>query len=60
VRSSLEIDFKTVEGLSSDLFRKRTDRIIWELAGFVSFDVIENSVKAILTGNAFSNFIQGT
>ena len=52
VRSSLQSSFKTIEGLSLDLFRKRFDRIIWELADFVSFDAIENSVKAILTENA--------
>ncbi|MGI6623787.1 MAG: nucleotidyl transferase AbiEii/AbiGii toxin family protein [Acetivibrionales bacterium] len=39
-RSLLEANFKTIEGLSLDLFRKRIDRIIWELVSFVSFDAI--------------------
>ena len=45
VRSSLAANFKTIEGLSLDLFRKRIDRIIWELVSFVSFDEVEDSVE---------------
>ncbi|MGI6776766.1 MAG: nucleotidyl transferase AbiEii/AbiGii toxin family protein [Acetivibrionales bacterium] len=37
VRSLLEANFKTIEGLSLDLFRKRVDRVIWELVGFVLY-----------------------
>jgi len=48
VRSALESKFKVHEELSADLFRKRLDRIIWELASFVSFVVIRDSVKAML------------
>jgi len=47
-RSLLEANFKTIEGLSLDLFRKRIDRIIWELVSFVSFDAIIESLKVIL------------
>jgi predicted nucleotidyltransferase component of viral defense system len=48
VRSALESNFKVLEELSADIFRKRLDRIIWELASFVSFEVIRDSVKSIL------------
>lgn len=48
IRSSLEANFRTIEGLSLDLFRKRMDRVIWELAGHISFDVLKDSVKDIL------------
>jgi hypothetical protein len=47
VRSSLESNFKAIKGLSADIFRKRMDRIIWELISFVSFSVIEDSIKEI-------------
>ena len=47
-RSLLEANFKTIEGLSLDLFRKRIDRIIWELVSFVPFDAIIESLKVIL------------
>lgn len=47
IRNSLEANFKTIEGLSLDLFRKRIDRIIWELAGHVPFNVLEDSMKDI-------------
>lgn len=45
VRSALEANFKTTEGLSLDLFKKRIDRIIWELVNYVSIDAIKDSVR---------------
>ena len=51
VRDALEASFKMIEGLSLDFFRKRIDRIIWELVSFVSFDEVEDSVRDILTEN---------
>ena len=48
VRTLLESAFKGIQGLSPDLFRKRLDRVIWELAAFVPFEEIENSVEGIL------------
>lgn len=45
VRETLEKKFVAIEGLSEDLFRKRNDRIIWELVNFVSFDTIYESVR---------------
>lgn len=47
VRDALEMNFGAVEGLSTDLFRKRIDRIIWELVSFVTLDVIKDSVSKI-------------
>ena len=46
-RAILESKFKRIQGLSADLFRKRLDRIIWELSAFVLFEEIENSVREI-------------
>jgi DNA replication initiation complex subunit (GINS family) len=48
VRSSLESSFSKIQGLSADLFRKRIDRIIWELAVFITFDEIIECVEAII------------
>ena len=48
VRDALEINFAAVEELSVDLFRKRIDRIIWELVSLVDLDVIKDSVSKIL------------
>jgi len=48
-RNVLENDFGKLEGLSKELFRKRTDRVIWELASVVPFESIENSTKTILS-----------
>lgn len=45
VRETLENNFGAIEGLSEGLFRKRNDRIIWELVNFVSFDTIRESVR---------------
>lgn len=51
VRTSLESGFSKIQGLSLDLFRKRIDRIIWELAVFVTFDEITESLEAVLSGH---------
>jgi hypothetical protein len=45
VRSALESTFKGLEELSADIFRKRLDRIIWELASVVPFEAIVDSIK---------------
>ncbi|MDD2401879.1 MAG: nucleotidyl transferase AbiEii/AbiGii toxin family protein [Clostridia bacterium] len=44
VRNTLQLNFGTIEGLSTDLFRKRIDRIIWELVNYVVLDEIQRSV----------------
>ncbi|MBP2661085.1 MAG: hypothetical protein H6Q69_4117 [Firmicutes bacterium] len=51
VRIAQEKDFGTIKGMSSDIFKKRFDRIIWELICFVSFDEIELSVQDVLEEN---------
>jgi hypothetical protein len=48
VRNALESDFRTLEGLSSNLFRKRFDRIIWELVSIVTLEEIEGSLRDVL------------
>lgn len=45
VRSALEANFEATEGLSMDLFKKRIDRIIWELVSCVPFDSIKNLLR---------------
>ena len=47
VREALRSKFSSNEGLSADLFRKRIDRIIWELFSFVSFDEIVDSLREV-------------
>lgn len=44
-RESLENNFSAIEGLSEGLFKKRTDRIIWELSNYVPFKRINESVQ---------------
>lgn len=51
VRDILEMNFKAIAGLSADLFRKRIDRIIWELVCFVPFIKIEQAVRDIIAAN---------
>ncbi|KJS86995.1 MAG: hypothetical protein JM58_05650 [Peptococcaceae bacterium BICA1-8] len=51
VRNALEENYKKIEGLSVDLFKKRIDRIIWELANIASYDEIEERIKDIITKN---------
>jgi len=48
VRDALKSNFKTLPELSTNLFQKRLDRIIWELASVVSFETIDYSLKTIL------------
>jgi hypothetical protein len=47
VRNVLMSNFGAQKGLSPDLFKKSINRIIWELASFVSFDSIEASVRTL-------------
>lgn len=44
-REVMQGKFGSIKGLSEDLFRKRFDRIIWELIGYVSIDDIEAVLK---------------
>lgn len=48
VRSALEANFKNTNGLSQDLFKKRIDRIIWELVEYVDFQKIQGVLSEIL------------
>lgn len=48
VRSILEASFGTITGLSIDLFKKRIDRIIWELVSFVDFKKIQDVLSEIV------------
>lgn len=41
VRAILEACFGSITGLSIDIFKKRIDRIIWELVIFVDFQKIQ-------------------
>ena len=52
VRSILETSFGTITGLSIDLFKKRIDRIIWELVTFVDFQTIRGALDKIAEENA--------
>lgn len=47
-RVLLEENFNNLTGLSQDLFKKRMDRIIWELAIFVDFHIIEEVLKEMI------------
>ncbi len=47
VRTILEASFGNITGLSVDLFRKRIDRIIWELVTFVDFQKIRGALDKI-------------
>jgi hypothetical protein len=48
VRDALETNFREIEKLSANIFKKRIDRIIWELVSVVNLDVIKESVSNIL------------
>jgi hypothetical protein len=48
VRGLLEAKFKNTDGLSPDLFKKRIDRIIWELVCLVSPEEVMGSLSKIL------------
>lgn len=48
VREVLKSKFGGIEGLSTNLFLKRTDRIVWELFTFVSFEEIADSVRKLI------------
>lgn len=48
VRAILEASFVSITGLSIDIFKKRIDRIIWELVIFVDFQKIQDVLIEIL------------
>lgn len=48
VRAVLEASFGSITGLSIDIFKKRIDRIIWELVIFVDFQKIQGVLSEIL------------
>lgn len=48
VRTILEASFGNTTGLSVDLFKKRIDRIIWELVTFVDFKTIQGVLGEII------------
>ena len=49
VRTILEVSFGNTAGLSVDLFKKRIDRIIWELVTFVDFQTIQGVLGIMKT-----------
>jgi len=58
VRSILEARFGNITGLSIDLFKKRIDRIIWELITFVDFQTIKDAFNLSVPVNNISSFIK--
>lgn len=52
VRAMLEASFGSITGLSQDLFKKRIERIIWELVTFVDFKTIQGALDKIAEENA--------
>lgn len=48
VRKVLETSFGKIEGYSKEFFRKRIDRIIWELLALVDFDDIKDLLVHII------------
>lgn len=51
VRLILEANFGTITGLSINLFKKRIERIIWELVIFVDFQAIREALGKIVEEN---------
>jgi predicted nucleotidyltransferase component of viral defense system len=51
VRGLLEKNFGNAAGLSSDLFKKRTHRIIWELVNSIDFNLIKDILSGIVNEN---------
>lgn len=51
VRLILEANFGTITGLSINLFKKRIERIIWELVIFVDFQTIREALDKIIEEN---------
>jgi len=47
-RSALESEFGSLSGLSTDIMKKRLDRIIWELVSVLSFDEVSSAIKAVI------------
>ena len=48
MRDALETQFGSIGVWSADLFRRRIDRIIWELVGTVSFDEMVDSLREVV------------
>jgi len=48
VRNKLEVKFAHLKSLTSEIFRKRLDRIIWEIATFVTYEELDNSIREII------------
>lgn len=51
VRAILEENYGKTSGLSQDLFKKRIDRIIWELVAFDDFEMIQEVLSKIVEEN---------
>ncbi len=51
VRELLEENFGSIVGLSVDLFKKRIDRIIWELVTLIDFYVVKEVLSDIVKEN---------
>lgn len=52
VRAILEANFGTITGFSIDLFKKRIDRMIWELVTLIDFQTIRRALDKIAEENA--------
>ena len=48
VRDALKSKFGGIDGLSTNLFLKRTDRIVWEIFKFVSFEEIADELHELI------------
>jgi predicted nucleotidyltransferase component of viral defense system len=48
VREILKLNFAEIEGLSADIYNKRLDRIIWELASKTPYNNIADSLKKLV------------
>lgn len=48
VRNALEKQFGSIDKLSKDLFRKKMERIIWELICYVTLYEIKDSIRNVL------------
>lgn len=51
VRAILEVNYGKTSGLSQELYKKRIDRIIWELVTFFDFDMIQKDLGKIVEDN---------
>lgn len=46
-RKTLIETFSSIEGLTQDLFKKRMDRIVWELAAYIEYDELRKTINKI-------------